>query len=78
MSMSLDIRTVGPRICMLMPELTSSEMRVTEIMLRGAADEGLQIKWVAADASISEAMVVKTAKRLGFAGFRELRSALKA
>ena len=74
----LDIRTVGPRIRMLMPELTASEMRVTEIMLRGAADDGLQLKRVAADASISEAMVVKTAKRLGFAGFRELRSALNA
>ena len=74
----LDVRTVGPRIRMLMPELTPSEMRVTEIMLRGAADDGLQLKRVAADASISEAMVVKTAKRLGFAGFRELRSALNA
>ena len=74
----LDIRTVGPRIRMLMPELTPSEMRVTEIMLRSAADDGLQLKRVAADASISEAMVVKTAKRLGFAGFRELRSALNA
>jgi DNA-binding MurR/RpiR family transcriptional regulator len=78
MSLMLDIRTVGPRIRMLMPELTPSEMRVTEIMLRGAADDGLQLKRVAADASISEAMVVKTAKRLGFAGFRELRSALNA
>jgi len=74
----LDVRTVGPRIRMLMPELTPSEMRVTEIMLRSAADDGLQLKRVAADASISEAMVVKTAKRLGFAGFRELRSALNA
>jgi len=73
-----DVRTVGPRIRMLMPELTPSEMRVTEIMLRSAADDGLQLKRVAADASISEAMVVKTAKRLGFAGFRELRSALNA
>ena len=78
MSLMLDVRTVGPRIRMLMPELTPSEMRVTEIMLRGAADDGLQLKRVAADASISEAMVVKTAKRLGFAGFRELRSALNA
>ena len=74
----LDIRTIGPRIRMLMPELTPSEMRVAEIMLRSAADDGLQLKQVAADASISEAMVVKTAKRLGFTGFRELRSALNA
>jgi RpiR family transcriptional regulator, repressor of rpiB and als operon len=63
---------------MLMPELTPSEMRVTEIMLRSAADDALPLKHVAAEAEISEAMVVKTAKRLGFAGFRELRSALSA
>jgi RpiR family transcriptional regulator, repressor of rpiB and als operon len=36
------------------------------------------MKQVASDADISEAMVVKTAKRLGFAGFRELRAALSA
>ncbi len=78
MSLTLDIRTVGPRIRMLMPKLTPSESRVTEILLRGAADDALQLKRVAADASISEAMVVKTAKRLGFSGFRELRSALNA
>lgn len=76
--MNLDIRTVGPRIRMLMPELTRSEMRVTEIMLRSEAGEALPLKHVAAEADISEAMVVKTAKRLGFAGFRELRSALSA
>jgi RpiR family transcriptional regulator, repressor of rpiB and als operon len=74
----LDVRTVGPRIRMLLPQLTPSEMRVTEIMLRSAADNGLQLKRVAGDANTSEAMVVKTAKRLGFAGFRELRSALNA
>lgn len=74
--MTLDLRTVGPRIRMLLPELTPSEMRVTEIMLRSAADDPLPLKKVAAEAEISEAMVVKTAKRLGFAGFKELRAAL--
>jgi RpiR family transcriptional regulator, repressor of rpiB and als operon len=63
---------------MLLPELTPSEVRVTEIMLRSAADDPLPLKNVAAEADISEAMVVKTAKRLGFAGFRELRAALSA
>jgi RpiR family transcriptional regulator, repressor of rpiB and als operon len=76
--LTLDIRTVGPRIRMLMPQLTPSEARVTEIMLRSAANDALPLKHVAAEAEISEAMVVKTAKRLGFAGFRELRSALSA
>jgi RpiR family transcriptional regulator, repressor of rpiB and als operon len=63
---------------MLLPELTPSEARVTEVMLRSTADDLLSLKKVAADADISEAMVVKTAKRLGFAGFRELRAALSA
>ena len=47
-------------------------------MLRSAIDDPLPLKQVAADADISEAMVVKTAKRLGFSGFRELRAALRA
>ncbi|MGL4489631.1 MAG: SIS domain-containing protein, partial [Rhizobiaceae bacterium] len=63
---------------MLLPELTPSELRVTEVMLRSAADDPLPLKQVATEADLSEAMVVKTAKRLGFAGFRELRAALSA
>jgi RpiR family transcriptional regulator, repressor of rpiB and als operon len=48
------------------------------IMLRSGMNDALPLKHVAAEAEISEAMVVKTAKRLGFSGFRELRSALSA
>jgi RpiR family transcriptional regulator, repressor of rpiB and als operon len=76
--LNFDPRTVGPRIRMLLPELTRSEARVAELMLRSPAGDPLPLKQVAADAGISEAMVVKTAKRLGFAGFRELRAALSA
>jgi RpiR family transcriptional regulator, repressor of rpiB and als operon len=76
--LNFDPRTVGPRIRMLMPDLTPSEARVAELMLRSTSDNPLPLKQVAADADISEAMVVKAAKRLGFAGFRELRAALKA
>lgn len=76
--MNLDPRTVGPRIRMLMPELTPSEIRVTEVILRNSGSDPLPIKQVAAEADASEAMVVKTAKRLGFAGYRELRAALQA
>ncbi len=78
MNLHLDPRTVGPRIRMLLPELTSSEARVAEIMLRNIIDLSMPLKQVAADADISEAMVVKTAKRLGFAGYKELRAALSA
>jgi DNA-binding MurR/RpiR family transcriptional regulator len=63
---------------MLLPELTPSEARVTEILLRSDGDAELPLKAVAKEAETSEAMVVKTAKRLGFSGFKELRSALQA
>jgi RpiR family transcriptional regulator, repressor of rpiB and als operon len=63
---------------MLLPELTPSEARLAELMLRSGADDPLPLKQVAADAEISEAMVVKASKRLGFEGFRELRAAVSA
>jgi RpiR family transcriptional regulator, repressor of rpiB and als operon len=76
--MPFDPRTVGPRIRMLMPELTASEARIAEILLRSHGDGALPLKDVAQDAETSQAMVVKTAKRLGFSGYKELRAALHA
>ena len=74
--MVFDPRTVGPRIRMMLREMTPSEARITEILLRSAADDSMPMKRLADEAGVSEAMVVKTAKRLGFAGYRELRTAL--
>lgn len=76
--MPFDPRTVGPRIRMLLPELTSSEARITEILLRSDVGAELPLKAVAEEAGASEALVVKTAKRLGFSGYKELRGALQA
>ena len=76
--MAFDPRKVGPRIRMMLPEMTPAEVRITEILLEQAAIEAVSIKEVARKAEISEAAVVKTAKRLGYAGFRELRAALQA
>jgi DNA-binding MurR/RpiR family transcriptional regulator len=76
--MNFDPRTVGPRIRMLLPELTTSEARITEIMLRSDGEAALPLKDIARQAETSEAMVVKTAKRLGFSGYKELRAALQA
>jgi DNA-binding MurR/RpiR family transcriptional regulator len=76
--MAFDPRAVGPQIRMMLPELTASEARITEILLRGTADTELPLKAVADEAETSEAMVVKTAKRLGFSGYKELRAALQA
>ena len=78
MNIQFDPRTVGPRIRMMLREMTPSEARITEILLRSAADDAMPLKRVAEEAETSEAMVVKTAKRLGFAGYRELRTALLA
>jgi RpiR family transcriptional regulator, repressor of rpiB and als operon len=74
----IDPRTVGPRIRMMLRELTPSETRITEVLLHNAADDTMPLKRVAEEAGVSEALVVKTAKRLGFDGYRELRAALSA
>lgn len=76
--MTMDPRTVGPRIRMRMPEMTPSEARVAEVILRHAGGEPLPIKQVADEAETSAALVVKTAKKLGFAGFKEMRAAIQA
>ncbi len=78
MNTTFDPRTVGPKIRMLLPELTATETRITEILLRSDSDPTLQLKDIAREAEVSEAMVVKTAKRLGFNGYKDLRTALRA
>jgi RpiR family transcriptional regulator, repressor of rpiB and als operon len=75
-TMPFDPRTVGPRIRMLLPDLTSTETRITEILLR--SDNGSESEGGGEEPEVSEAMVVKTAKRLGFTGYKELRAALQA
>jgi RpiR family transcriptional regulator, repressor of rpiB and als operon len=70
-----DPRTVGPRIRMMMPHLTPLEGRVVDTILgRRDFDETTSLKAVADDAGVSEAMVVKIAKKLGFAGFKDFRA----
>jgi DNA-binding MurR/RpiR family transcriptional regulator len=72
-----DPRTVGPRIRMMMPHLTPLEGRVVDTILgRRDFDETTSLKTVADDAGVSEAMVVKIAKKLGFAGFRDFRAGI--
>jgi DNA-binding MurR/RpiR family transcriptional regulator len=72
-----DPRTVGPRIRMMMPHLTPLEARVVDMILgRRDFDATIPLKTVADDAGVSEAMIIKIAKKLGFAGFKDFRSAL--
>lgn len=72
-----DPRTVGPRIRMMIPHLTPMEARVVETMLRRRDfSETTPLKEVAGGAAVSEAMVVKIAKKLGFSGYRDFRAGL--
>ena len=72
-----DPRTVGPRIRMMMPHLTPLEARVVDMCLGSRQfDETTWLKTVADDAKVSEAMIVKIAKKLGFSGFKEFRSGI--
>src|SRR6202795_195010 len=73
----LDAKAVGLRIRTLLPTLTALEARVASgLISQGAIDEKTLLKWVAEEAGVSRAMIVKIAKKLGFNGFRSLRARL--
>ena len=62
---------------MMMPHLTPLERRVVDTMLgRRDFDETTPLRTVADDAGVSEAMVVKITKKLGFAGFKDFRAGI--
>ncbi len=75
--MNFDPRAIGAQIRMRMPLLTPLEARVVDTITgRRDFSEATPLKEVAEDAGVSEAMVVKIAKKLGFNGFRDFRAAL--
>ena len=70
-------RAVGPQIRMLLPTLTPREQSVVQYMLnRGSEIHRVTIADVAEANNVSDAMIVKLAKKLGYNGYRELRAAL--
>lgn len=72
-----DPRAVGAQIRMRLPSLTPLESKVASAILdRKDFDEATPLKEIAKVTGVSEAMVVKVAKKLGFAGFREFRQGL--
>ncbi|WP_183605245.1 MurR/RpiR family transcriptional regulator [Rhizobium fabae] len=79
MNFANDLKAVGPRIRMMMPQLTPLEARVVETVF-GLRDfsEDTALKDLAAEAGVSEAMVVKITKKLGFTGFRDFRTAVSS
>lgn len=74
---SHDPRVVGAQIRMQIPNLTPLEARALDSMReRTDFSEATALKEVAVAASVSEAMIIKIAKKLGFSGYRDFRSAL--
>lgn len=72
-----DPRAVGAQIRMRLPSLTPLEGKVASAILdRKDINEVTPLKEIATVSGVSEAMVVKVAKKLGFAGFREFRQGL--
>ena len=75
--MESDIRSVGPRIRMMLPGLTEREKQiVTYLSDQGERIQDRTITEVAQLLEVSEALIVKLAKKLGFSGFRDLREQL--
>ncbi len=58
---------------MIRPTLTPLETRIIDAVINQPFDRGTSLRQVSQDASVSQAMVVKTAKKLGFDGFRDFR-----
>lgn len=68
-----DLSAVGARIRSLRPMLTPLEDRIVEIVFGRPFDQSTSLRHVADAAGVSDAMVVKTVKKLGFEGFRDFR-----
>ncbi|NUB45279.1 MurR/RpiR family transcriptional regulator [Fertoebacter nigrum] len=72
-----DPRTVAAQVRMRLPTLTPLEAKVAEhILAQKDIDASMSLRDVAVGSGVSDAMVVKVAKKLGFAGFREFRQGL--
>ena len=72
-----DPNTVAAQIRMGLPRLTPLEGKVAaDILARKDINTETPLREVAERSGVSEAMVVKVAKKLGFAGFREFRQGL--
>lgn len=68
---------VAAQIRMNMPSLTRTEAKVASTLTNyNPLDESTRIREVAQTAGVSDALVVKVAKKLGFDGFKEIKSAL--
>ncbi|MFC3393848.1 SIS domain-containing protein [Brenneria rubrifaciens] len=68
---------IGARIRMALSRLSLTEKSIAEwLIIKGNINEETSLKEVAAAMNVSEPLIVKVAKKLGYQGFRELRAAL--
>lgn len=67
----------GARIKMSLSQLNATERRITEwLITKGNITGNTSLREVAVTLGVSEPLLVKVAKKIGFSGYRELRSAL--
>ncbi|HIE9814657.1 TPA: SIS domain-containing protein [Klebsiella pneumoniae] len=72
-----NILAIGARIRMMLPRLSATEKNIAEwLIAKGNMSERTSLHEVATSLNVSEPLIVKVAKKLGYKGFRELRSAL--
>ncbi|CFQ57896.1 putative DNA-binding transcriptional regulator [Yersinia frederiksenii] len=68
---------IGARIKMSLSQLNPTERRIAEwLITKGNICQKTGLREVASALEVSEPLLVKVAKKIGFSGFRELRSAL--
>lgn len=68
---------IGARIKMSLSILNPTERRIAEwLIIKGNIRQETSLREVASTLQVSEPLLVKVAKKIGFSGFRELRSAL--
>ena len=73
----MDPKAIGAHIRMLKPGLTALEHKVLDnIIAKPDFSEQTSLKEIAEENQVSEAMIVKIAKKLNFNGFREFRANL--
>ena len=72
-----DPRTIAAQVRMRLPDLTPLERKVAHhVIAQKRTDAAISLRDVANAVGVSDAMVVKVAKKLGFSGFRDFRQGL--
>lgn len=72
-----DALSIIPKLRMMRPELSDREKEIVNYLLESSESaREMRISTIAEQFNVSESMIVKLAKKLGFTGFRELKSNL--